>query len=119
VGDREALGRYLPELGIDLTRSELGRCGEGDCFVLGGRSGAAQLWIDKDLFEVRRLRTRRGRVFEFEGYREGVGGARVPTRIRVLDSLGPIAEVEIAGVEAAPSLGTSPDLVPAGPARRP
>lgn len=115
VSDRDALEGHLARQGVDLGRNELGRCGDEDCWVLGGRSGAAQLWIDKDRLEVRRLRNRRGRVFEFEGYREGLEGVRVPSLIRVLDSLGVVAEAEVRKVDASPHLRDLPEPSPARP----
>ena len=96
--DVAGLTRLLGELGIDVARNELGRCGGQDCFVLGGRSGAAQLWLDKDSFEVVELRLTDGRRIEFAAPRTW-SGTRFPGEIRIHDEWGKIAtlSVEAAG----------------------
>ncbi len=100
----ERLLEWLAHAAVDLAANELARCGNADCFVIGGRAASDQLWIDKDRFEVRRQRTARGRVVDFESYRSWPGG-RFPERIRVADPLGPIATLRILRVESAPELG--------------
>jgi hypothetical protein len=97
------LFEWLAHADVDLAANELARCGNADCFVIGGRAASDQLWIDKDRFEVRRQRTARGRVVDFESYRDWPGG-RFPGRIRVADPLGPIAALRIVRVEPAPEL---------------
>jgi hypothetical protein len=98
--DRETWLRLLRELGIDVSKNELARCGERDCFVLGGRSGAAQLWVDKDGFDVAELRLADHRRVEFAAPR-AFSGVRFPAEIRVYDEWGKIASlsVEAAGAE--------------------
>ena len=110
ISRKGTLRSYLSRLGIDLNRNQLGRCGDDDCFVLGGRDGAAQLWVDKDHLEVRKLRDRKGQEVEFDGYRGGIGPVRVPTIIRVLDPLGTIAEAAVVEFEEAPELSDEPEL---------
>ncbi len=100
----QRLLEWLAYAAVDLAANELSRCGNTDCFVIGGRAASDQLWIDKDRFEVRRQRTARGRVVDFESYRDWPGG-RFPERIRVADPLGPIATLRIVRVEPAPELG--------------
>jgi hypothetical protein len=98
VPDAHGLSRLLTALGVDVGKSELGRCGERDCFVLGGRSGDAQLWVDKDSFDVVELRLADRRRVEFAAPR-AFGGARFPGEIRIHDEWGKIAtlSVEAAG----------------------
>lgn len=98
AADVASLAKLLGELGIDATRSELGRCGERDCFVLGGRAGSAQLWLDKDSFEVVELRLPDHRRIEFAAPRSWPG-ARFPGELRIHDEWGKIAtlSVEAAG----------------------
>ena len=99
----DALQVWLQTQGVDATSSHLTRCGDADCFVLGGRDEPSQLWIDKDRFEVRRFRSGSGRLLELEGYEEW-NGIRFPARARVSDSLGPVAEIAVRSVEPAPEL---------------
>ena len=113
VSDEERLPALVAQLGVDLRRNQLARCGEADCFVLGGREGAVQLWIEKDRFEVRRYLGRQREVIEFESYRERVGRLRVPSQIRVTDSAGYETLVRVVGIERAPGLENDPELAPA------
>jgi hypothetical protein len=94
AADVASLAKLLGELGIDATRSELGRCGERDCFVLGGRASRAQLWIDKDSFEVVELRLADRRRIEFAPAR-AFGGTRFPGEIHVHDEWGKIATLRV------------------------
>ena len=98
VPDKAGIARLLRELGIDASTNELARCGERDCFVLGGRSAAAQLWLDKDSFEIVELRLADHRRVEFAAPRAW-SGARFPGEIRIHDEWGKIAtlSVEAAG----------------------
>jgi hypothetical protein len=98
VPDVPGLSRLLAELGIDAGANELARCGERDCFVLGGRAGDAQLWLDKDSFEVVELRLPSHRRIEFAEPRSW-SGARFPGELRIHDEWGKIAtlSVETAG----------------------
>jgi hypothetical protein len=101
--DEEALQVWLQTQGVDATSSHLARCGDADCFVLGGRDEPNQLWIDKDRFEIRRFRSGSGRLLELADYEEW-GGVRFPARGSVSDSLGPVAEIVVRSVEVAPEL---------------
>jgi hypothetical protein len=103
VPDKAGLARMLGELGIDTSISELARCGDRDCFVLGGRSGAAQLWLDKDSFEVVELRLADHRRVEFSAPRAG-SGARFPGEIRINDEWGKIATLSTEAAGAAKDL---------------
>jgi len=99
--DRVALGKLLRDLGIDPSVNELGRCGERDCFVLGGRDAGAQLWLDKETLDVVELRLANRRRIEFAAPQTW-SGARFPAEIRVYDEWGKIAtlRVEAAGKAA-------------------
>lgn len=103
VRDEVALAEWLREAGVDVGINTLARCGDADCFVVGGPANPDQLWVDKDRFEIRRRRTGRGRVTDFEGYREW-GGVRFPERILLADPLGPIATLRVVRVTPAPEL---------------
>jgi hypothetical protein len=113
VSDEDRLPALVAQLGVDLRRNQLARCGEADCFVLGGREATAQLWIEKDRFEVRRVLGRAGDLVEFESYRDRVGRLRLPSQIRVTDPSGGETLVRVVGVERAPGLGNDPELTPA------
>lgn len=80
----DELARWLAEAGVDLSVSRLARCADADCFALGPRDASAQLWVDKDRFEVRRVSFASGRSAEFEGWREW-DRRRFPERIRLLN----------------------------------
>ncbi|MFQ5697545.1 MAG: hypothetical protein ACE5IL_04585 [Myxococcota bacterium] len=99
-----AIWRRLDRAGIDTDRNQLGRCGDADCFVIGGRQGSAQLWIDKDRFEIRRLVLATGRRVEFEDWRDW-DGQRFPGSIRVRDARGGLATLEVREVTPDPALG--------------
>jgi hypothetical protein len=113
VSDEDRLPALVAQLGVDLGRNQLARCGEAECFVLGGRNGEVQLWIQKDRFEVRRLLGRGRDVVEFESYREQVGRLRIPSQIRVTAPSGTETLVRVVGVERAPSLENDPELTSA------
>ncbi|MEE8557944.1 MAG: hypothetical protein V3T14_08675 [Myxococcota bacterium] len=115
ASDEELLPGLVAEMGVDMDRSELARCGDADCVVLGGRSGRGQIWVDKDRFEVRRIETQEGIGIYLEGYRKSFSRVRLPARIRVVEPGGWTAEVEIVSAEPAGALEDDPDLVPAAP----
>jgi hypothetical protein len=109
--DEGAIRAWLQAQGVDATSSHLARCGEADCFVIGGREEPNQLWIDKDRFEIRRFRSSSGRLLELDDYQDW-SGIRFPARATVSDSLGPVAEIAVRSVDAAPDL-ESADFSPA------
>jgi hypothetical protein len=96
--------RRLRRAGVDVLLNELGRCGDADCFVIGGRAGGAQLWVDKDSFDVWRFRAADGRVIHFEEYADW-DGLRFPSRMRIQDSLGPLGIIRVERVRRASNLG--------------
>ena len=100
----DTLSSWLEGAGVDLRRNALGRCAADDCFVLGGRDGAAQLWVDKDAFQPRIWVSPAGRRFELTDYRSW-GKIKFPNKINILDDSGRIASLLTLRVEPAPQLG--------------
>lgn len=101
--EEEGLHGWLENTRVDVDSSELVRCGASDCFVLGGRAGPAQVWLDKDSFEVVRLILPEGRQLLFEDYRSW-SGTRFPSVIKVLDSHGVLATLTLLALSRAPDL---------------
>ena len=104
IATRSELESWLGSVGLDLQRNALGRCGEADCFVLGGRESAPQLWVDKETFQLRRWVGPGGRSFAFSEYRAW-GSIKFPSKIEVLDDEGALATLLVDRVEPAPALG--------------
>jgi hypothetical protein len=102
----ESLASWLQAGGVDVQRNELGRCGPDDCFVIGGRSGQAQLWVDKDRFEIRRWVTGLGRSFDFAPYAV-FGDVKFPSKIEVFESEGRLATLTVVRAAKAPQLGAA------------
>ncbi len=100
----EGLRAWLRRARVDLSRNELARCGESDCFILGGTRSPGQVWLDKDRFEVVRVVLPEGRQLVFEGYQDW-SGVRFPRDIKILDSHGPLATLSVQRLGAAPDLG--------------
>jgi hypothetical protein len=111
AAEEDQLPALVSQVGVDLARTQLARCGESDCFVLGGRDASSQLWVDKDEFVVLKYRSRRGLEIGFEDYGKQSGRLRLPSRLLVLDALGSTAEIEILQVERVPGLERDPELV--------
>jgi len=109
--DAERLRARLEQAGVRLAANGPARCDTVDCFVLGGREARAQLWLDKDAFEVHRWVPGLGRSFAFSGYRDW-GGVRFASEIKVLDEYAAIATMLVQRVELARSLRES-DFTPA------
>jgi hypothetical protein len=82
---RVELESWLAAAGVAWELNELGRCGQEDCFVLGGRQAPEQFWVEKDRFEARRLQTASGRRYLYEEYRD-FDRVRFPGKIRVADA---------------------------------
>lgn len=100
---RAEIAGWLERAGVDLQRSMLARCGDADCFLLGGRDQPAQLWVDKDQFEVRRFRSAEGWSLEFEEYRDWEG-LRFPARIRIDLGGASLGVIQIDRIDKAPDL---------------
>ncbi len=105
------LSRWLGEAGVDVSVSRLVRCGEADCLALGPAAAQAQLWVDKDRFEVRRVSFAGGRSADFEAWRDWQG-RRFPERIRLQQDGGAVGTLTVTAVSAAPELGRE-DFSPA------
>lgn len=95
--DEEQLWQLVAATGLDPGVSELARCGELDCFVLGGRRARAQLWVEKDRFEILEASDRRGRRTRYADYRTW-DRVRFPAEIEVFDSYGSVATLHIDSV---------------------
>lgn len=89
---------------IDIGVNELARCGDQDCFVLGGRSASAQLWIDKERLEILRWVAPLGRAIEYSSYADW-DGRRFPTVVELRDGDRTYASLAVHTVSAAPGLG--------------
>ncbi len=99
----DSLSLFLEDSGVDLLRSELARCGADDCFVIGGRDSSAQLWVEKDGFELRTWVVAFGKRFDLTRYRDW-GKIRFPSKIEVLDGSGRLATLDVRTLEPAPQL---------------
>ena len=99
----EELQAWLDWARVDTQVNQLGRCGESDCFVLGGRAATRQLWIDKDSFEVLRWVASSGRGIEFAQYANW-GRVRFPSEIRIVERDRNFAVFSVTAVRAAPEL---------------
>ena len=100
----EGLLAWIERAGIDLEVNQLARCGEQDCFVLGGTTGRAQLWLEKERFEVMRWVSARGSTIDFDRYASW-DGQRFPAIVELGDRNGPFATLVVHQVEGAPELG--------------
>ncbi len=77
-----ALLARLGELGGDPALIALGYDGARDCFVLGGKRGAAAVWIDTDTYQVARVDLPDGTKYRFLAWAMR-GGALLPGRIEI------------------------------------
>ena len=117
----EELLAWFRRAQVDLRRNELARCGELDCFVLGGEGGRSQVWIDKDSFEILRWTGNSGRSVEFLSYADW-SGQRFPAIVELRDRHGAFATLAVHAVKRASRLGAgdfSPDWVESAPANTP
>jgi hypothetical protein len=111
---------WLAAQGVDAAQNDLARCGDGDCWVLGGRSAPSQLWIQKPALELRRFvqgKTTRASYDDWQDF----GKVRFPKRVQLSDESGPVATLTIDGVSAV-TLGAaelSSAWVQASPAAKP
>jgi hypothetical protein len=106
----DALRAWLDQIGVDHTRNALARCDETDCFVIGGIRSPAQVWLDKDRFEVVRLVLPERRRVEFARYRNW-DGISFPSEIEILDDHGAVATLIPQAVSRATSLAEE-DFLP-------
>ena len=114
LGGGPGVERYLRRHAIDAQRNELARCGEFDCFVVGGRDAPAQFWLEKDDFFVRGVRLAGGTRVDLGAPRdwEGAPGASFPGRIEVSGAFGRAATLVVESVLPAPDLDAA-DFEPA------
>ncbi len=110
----EDLLTWLARARVDLGRNELARCGESDCYVLGGIGRGGQVWLEKERFEVLRLVLPGGRELLLEDYASWTG-IRFPRTIKVLDTHGELATLTIESLSRAGNLGEEDFLVPVSP----
>jgi hypothetical protein len=99
------LRAWLGQQGIDASANELARCGTGDCYVLGTRRSLAQLWVEKNALEVRRIvLPGRGQtdLEEWASFDE----LRFPSRIELSGADGS-ATLAVQGVAPAPKLAAA------------
>jgi hypothetical protein len=101
----DALQSWLIAHGVDATVNELARCGESDCWVLGGRQASAQLWIDKNALEIRRVVAPGQEALELARWR-AFEKRRFPAEIALGSDSGSIARFAVESVVAAPTLGS-------------
>jgi hypothetical protein len=106
----EDLQAWMRWAGVPYDVNQLGRCGEMDCFVIGGRDGHRQLWIDKDRFEVLRWVAGPESAIEFSHYRNWEE-IRFPSEIRIVDRDSEFAVFLLEQVSTAPELGAA-DFTP-------
>jgi hypothetical protein len=110
---------WLGAEGVDIAQNELARCGDGDCWVLGTRAGAAQLWIQKPALELRRLVQGKATRASYDDWQE-FGKIRFPKRIELGDESGAVATLTVESVSAI-ALGAaelSPAWVQSSPAAK-
>ncbi len=98
--DAELLSSLVVATGVDTEFSEFARCGEFDCFVLGGRDATAQIWVEKDRFEVLEMKTARGWRTLYAEYRAW-SKVRFPSEIRVFDKYGSVGSLRVESVARA------------------
>ena len=97
LGDAVLLSEWVAATGVDPGSSELARCSEQDCFVLGGRDARAQIWVEKDRFEILEQQDARGRRTRYGGYREWEK-VRFPKEIQIFDAYGSVATFVVESV---------------------
>ncbi len=95
--DLQDLRAWFGRTGVSYRKNQLARCGDRDCFVLGGRRAERQVWIDKDLFDIHWIFSAEGRRIEFSGYRAWKK-LRFPEEVRISDVQGEIATLEVSSV---------------------
>ncbi len=95
--DAGLLLEWVAATGVDPGSSELARCSDEDCFVLGGRDARAQIWVEKDRFEILEQQDTRGRRTLYGSYREWEK-ARFPQEIQIFDAYGSVATLVVESV---------------------
>ncbi len=119
---RAALGSY----GVDAAQAALGRVGEHDCYVLGGRLPRLpdgrepfrpSVWVDLESFEVVRIDRADGVRFHLGPF-HSFGGIRAPRWIEIEAPDQPTARLELERVvrASAPAAAFGMDWLTAPPA---
>jgi hypothetical protein len=113
------LRSWLAADGVDLRANELARCGDGDCWVLGTRAAAGQVWIEKPGFELRRVVRQREARTAFDQWQE-FGKIRFPAKIEISDDKGVVATLTVQSVNpiALSAADLQPSWVQAAPAAK-
>ncbi|MCP4007146.1 MAG: hypothetical protein GY725_23435 [bacterium] len=100
------LTRWARRHDVNLLESELARCGERDCFLVGNRFSGGQLWVDKDRFEVLRVVRPGGRELAMSRYRDWED-QRFPSEITILEGVGEVGSLSVERVSPHRDLGES------------
>ena len=95
--DAALLSEWVAATGLDPESSELARCREHDCFVLGSRAAPAQIWVEKDRFEIFEQRDASGRRTRYGDYRAWEK-VRFPQEIQIFDAYGSVASLVVESV---------------------
>jgi hypothetical protein len=113
------LRAWLAAEGVDVGKNELARCGDSDCFVLGTRQSASQLWIEKSAFDLRRVVRPHPPRTSYDDW-QMFGKIRFPARIELADDSGPIAALAVESVDSIPLAQSDldPSWVQAAPASK-
>jgi hypothetical protein len=113
------LRSWLAADGVDLAANELARCGDGDCWVLGTRASAGQVWIEKPGLELRRVVRQKDARTSFDQWQE-FGKIRFPAKIEIADDDGVIATLTVQSVNpiALSAADLQPSWVQAAPAAK-
>lgn len=113
------LRSWLTASGVDPAANELARCGEGDCWVLGTRTSAGQVWVEKPGFELRRVVRPAAPRTAFDQWQD-FGKIRFPAKIEISDDEGVVASLSVQSVSAIAlsAADLQPSWVQAAPAAR-
>jgi hypothetical protein len=113
------LRSWLAADGVNVGANELARCGDGDCWVLGTRASAGQVWIEKPGFELRRVVRQKDARTAFDQWQE-FGKIRFPAKIEISDDDGVVATLTVQSVNpiALSAADLQPSWVQAAPAAK-
>ena len=93
------LRAWVAAEGVDVAHNDLARCGDSECWVLGGRQAPAQLWIEKSALDLRRLVRAHGPRSSYDDW-QMFAKIRFPARIEQADESGAIATLAVDSVAA-------------------
>ena len=100
LNDEADLRAWFERAEVDLAVNELARQGEIDCFVIGGREGRSQVWVDKDRLEILRWVTSYGRSVEYHAWEKWDWG-RFPSVVELREDDEPFALLAVHAVTRA------------------